>query len=189
MDYCDVFISCLDSHSDGTHSLQRIHWWASNAKLHFYKSKNTKKHEETNSSTYLMAWVFTSVNVHFGVNYYFKALVAKCIYTALYSSVCAIVHKRHVSVVLCLHSSTTLQMYNRHVTGQCEHFLHYYVWTLQIICISRPPYVTKMNKSVFKYGCIEAISITRSKHECVNVSQNNRTLCILAPVQKNIQSG
>ncbi len=24
----DVFISCLDSHSDGTHSLQRIHWWA-----------------------------------------------------------------------------------------------------------------------------------------------------------------
>uniref|UniRef100_A0A672SC24 Zgc:109986 n=1 Tax=Sinocyclocheilus grahami TaxID=75366 RepID=A0A672SC24_SINGR len=23
---CDVFISCLDSHSDGTHSLQRSHW-------------------------------------------------------------------------------------------------------------------------------------------------------------------
>ncbi len=23
--YDDVFISCLDSHSDGTHSLQRIH--------------------------------------------------------------------------------------------------------------------------------------------------------------------
>ncbi len=22
---CDVFISCLDSHSDGTHSLQRMH--------------------------------------------------------------------------------------------------------------------------------------------------------------------
>ncbi len=29
----DVFISCLDSHSDGTHSLQRIHLIASNAKL------------------------------------------------------------------------------------------------------------------------------------------------------------
>ncbi len=27
VDYCDVFISCLDSHSDGTHSLQSIHWW------------------------------------------------------------------------------------------------------------------------------------------------------------------
>ncbi len=26
VDYCDVFISCLDSHSDGTHSLQRMHW-------------------------------------------------------------------------------------------------------------------------------------------------------------------
>ncbi len=26
VDYCDVFISCLDSHSDGTHTLQRIHW-------------------------------------------------------------------------------------------------------------------------------------------------------------------
>ncbi len=23
VDYCDVFISCLDSHSDGTHSPQR----------------------------------------------------------------------------------------------------------------------------------------------------------------------
>ncbi len=30
MDYCDVFISC---HSDGTHSLQSIHWWASDAML------------------------------------------------------------------------------------------------------------------------------------------------------------
>ncbi len=29
VDYCDVFISSLDSNSDGTHSLQRIHWWAS----------------------------------------------------------------------------------------------------------------------------------------------------------------
>ncbi len=26
VNYCDVFISCLDSHSDGTHSLQRIHF-------------------------------------------------------------------------------------------------------------------------------------------------------------------
>ncbi len=29
MNYCDVFISCLDSHSDGTHSLQIIRWWTS----------------------------------------------------------------------------------------------------------------------------------------------------------------
>ncbi len=32
------FISCLDSHSDGTHSLLRIHWWASDVMLHFSKS-------------------------------------------------------------------------------------------------------------------------------------------------------
>ncbi len=38
MDYCDVFISCLDSHSDGTHSLQRTHWWASDVMLNFTKS-------------------------------------------------------------------------------------------------------------------------------------------------------
>ncbi len=37
VDYCDLFISCLNSHSDGTHSLQRIHWWASDA-IHFPKS-------------------------------------------------------------------------------------------------------------------------------------------------------
>ncbi len=38
VDYCDVFINCLDCHSDGTHSLQRIHWWASDVLLHFSKS-------------------------------------------------------------------------------------------------------------------------------------------------------
>ncbi len=27
VDCCDVFISCLDCHSDGTHSQQKIHWW------------------------------------------------------------------------------------------------------------------------------------------------------------------
>ncbi len=32
-----VFISCFDFHSDGTHSLQRIHWWASDATLNVSK--------------------------------------------------------------------------------------------------------------------------------------------------------
>ncbi len=45
-----VFISCLDSHSDGTHSLQSIHWWASDVMLHFSRSDET-----TNSSTSWMA--------------------------------------------------------------------------------------------------------------------------------------
>jgi len=37
---CDVFISCLDYHSDGTHSLQRIHCWASDVMLNLSKSVN-----------------------------------------------------------------------------------------------------------------------------------------------------
>ncbi len=62
VDYCDVFISCLDSHSDGTHSLQRIHWWASDGMPHFSKSD-----DKTNSSTSLMARVW----VHFQESYIF----------------------------------------------------------------------------------------------------------------------
>ncbi len=50
--YYVVFISCLDSHSDGTHSLQRIHCWASEGMLHFSKSD-----KETNSSCMNWGWV------------------------------------------------------------------------------------------------------------------------------------
>ncbi len=35
--------TCLDSHSDGTHSLQRIHWWAIDVMLNFSKSVLMKK--------------------------------------------------------------------------------------------------------------------------------------------------
>ncbi len=39
MDYLlTIFINCLDSHSDGTHSLQMIHWWASDVMQNFIKS-------------------------------------------------------------------------------------------------------------------------------------------------------
>ncbi len=41
---------CLDSHSDGTHSLQRIHWWASDGMLNMLKSVPMKK------QTYLHLW-------------------------------------------------------------------------------------------------------------------------------------
>ncbi len=43
VDYCDVFISCLDSYSDGTHSLQSIHCWVNDVMLYFSKSFPTKK--------------------------------------------------------------------------------------------------------------------------------------------------
>ncbi len=45
VDYCDVFISCLDSHSDGTHSLQRIHWRACDVMLNFAKSVPTSTYQ------------------------------------------------------------------------------------------------------------------------------------------------
>ncbi len=37
------FYQLFDSHSDGTHSLQRIHWWASDVMLNFSKSVLIKK--------------------------------------------------------------------------------------------------------------------------------------------------
>ncbi len=33
VEYCDVFINCLDSHTNGTRSLQMIHYWASDVIL------------------------------------------------------------------------------------------------------------------------------------------------------------
>ncbi len=53
VDYCDVFISCLDFHSDGTHSLQRIHWWASDAKflqIGFNEEAHLQAHLQQNVS-------------------------------------------------------------------------------------------------------------------------------------------
>ncbi len=57
VDYCDVFISCLNSHSDGTHSLQRIYWWASDVMGNFSISE-----EETNSSTSWVFWGWVNVS-------------------------------------------------------------------------------------------------------------------------------
>ncbi len=48
VDYCNVFICCLDFHSDGTHSLQRIRWWESDVMLHFSKSVLMKKQTHLN---------------------------------------------------------------------------------------------------------------------------------------------
>ncbi len=53
-------------HSDGTHSLQRIHWWISEVLLNFSK--------ETNLSTFWMVSKFFS-NFHFWVNYSFEEIL------------------------------------------------------------------------------------------------------------------
>ncbi len=41
--YYNVYSSCLDSHSDGTHSLQRTNWWASDEILKLSQSGSFKK--------------------------------------------------------------------------------------------------------------------------------------------------
>ncbi len=65
VDYCDVFISCLNTHSDGTHSLQWIHWWASDGMLHLSKSVPMMKKGEYILSTFSADFLFL-------VNYSFK---------------------------------------------------------------------------------------------------------------------
>ncbi len=58
-----VFIHFLDSHSDGTHSLQRIHWWDSDVMLNFSKSD--------------LIYIFDGLGVtkfNFKVNYSFKSV-------------------------------------------------------------------------------------------------------------------
>ncbi len=65
VDYCDVFSNWFDFPSDGTHSLQRIHWWASVVMLNSSKSVPMKRQTHLHLSTF-------SANVHFWVNYSFK---------------------------------------------------------------------------------------------------------------------
>ncbi len=53
------FISCLDSHSDGTHSLQRNHWWASDVTKFlqiFYNNQWNETLPESSSSLDISLW-------------------------------------------------------------------------------------------------------------------------------------
>ncbi len=52
-----VFICCLDSHSDGTHSLQRIYWCASDAMQNLFKSVPVGK-----KTTFWMGWGWAHVH-------------------------------------------------------------------------------------------------------------------------------
>ncbi len=70
VEYCDVFISWLDSHSDGTHSLQRIHWWAIDAMLNFSKSFLMKK--QTQLHFWWAEGKYIFINFHFWANNSFK---------------------------------------------------------------------------------------------------------------------
>ncbi len=63
VDYCVVFISSLDSHSDGTHSMQSINWWESDVMPHFSKSFVTKKQTHLHLDGLRMSQF--SANFHF----------------------------------------------------------------------------------------------------------------------------
>ncbi len=66
-----IIISCLDSHSDGTHSLQSIHCWDTDAETHFYKPDEETKliliSDDLRVSTF-------SANVIFGVSFPLESL-------------------------------------------------------------------------------------------------------------------
>ncbi len=92
VDYCDVFISCLDSHYDGTHSLQMIHWWTSDLMIHFSKSVLIKTqahlHLRWPECEYFQnIWVnysywFIFIARNFFVYIFFQGLKSKQVYNA-----------------------------------------------------------------------------------------------------------
>ncbi len=69
--YLVMFLSAVWTHSDGTHSLQGIHWFLFNAK--FLKINSD---EERNSFTSWMARGWIHFQQHFWVNYSFKTVKA-----------------------------------------------------------------------------------------------------------------
>ncbi len=64
------FIRCLDSHSDGTHSLQSIHWWTSDVMLHahllIYVLDGLRVSEYCFNSTEIIQFIFKYV--HLAIN-------------------------------------------------------------------------------------------------------------------------
>ncbi len=70
VDYCHVFIRCSDSHSDGTHSLQSIHWWTSDVMLHahllIYVLDGLRVSEYCFNSTEIIQLIFKYV--HLAIN-------------------------------------------------------------------------------------------------------------------------
>ncbi len=74
VDYLWIIVMFLsDSHSDGTHSLQSIHCWDTDAETHFYKPD-----EETNSSWTWMVWGWA--HFHFWVNYSLNDMQELCLH-------------------------------------------------------------------------------------------------------------
>ncbi len=67
-------INSLDSHFDGTHSLQRIHWWASDAMMNFSKSVLMKNQTHLHLGWPEGKYCKFLANFHFSVIYSFKGI-------------------------------------------------------------------------------------------------------------------
>ncbi len=83
LDYRDIFISCLDSHSDGTHSVQRIHWWVSDVMLHFSKSVLMKKQTHLN-----LRWAWGWIHFQYISVFGFRMLLTCLVFPPLAGAVC-----------------------------------------------------------------------------------------------------
>ncbi len=68
VDYCDVFVSCLASHSDGTHSLQISHWWASDVCM-LKSSKSDLMNKLLTRFHFCLKVSTFPANIHFFVSY------------------------------------------------------------------------------------------------------------------------
>ncbi len=68
-----VFLTAVWTHSDGTHSLQRIHWWASDVMLDFSKTVLMKKQTHRRLRWPQCKYIFSKV--WFWVNYFFNFAV------------------------------------------------------------------------------------------------------------------
>ncbi len=79
--------SCLDSHSDGTHSLQRIHWWAT--VMNCYISPKSDEETWPEGEKYIQ-WMFL-----FWVNYSFN--MHSCIVLAVKTSRNQVGNYKHVN--------------------------------------------------------------------------------------------
>ncbi len=75
LEWCGLlwfFISCLDSYCDGTHSLQRIHWWASDIMLNVSKSVMMKRQTHLH-----LGW--PKCDFQFWLNHSFNFIFGSCI--------------------------------------------------------------------------------------------------------------
>ncbi len=99
VDYCNVFINSLDSHSNDTHSLQRSHWWASDQMQNFVKSPPMKKLTHLHLGWPEGEYSFSEYSF-FWLNYSFKQLECLGIHVEVTHSIqkCTSHQRTHTSM-------------------------------------------------------------------------------------------